>query len=315
MSNKSSLDREKIKIALKAIEKQYGDGSVYTLDSKKSNLQIPRWSTGLSNLDNILGGGIPFGRLVEISGPESAGKTSLLYHLLSLHEIAVDIPIEGTFDAKRAKSFGCRKGQLIVRQADYGEAALETVHVFADLGVPLIGIDSVPSMIPKKVYEQKDMEKQEQRGQIASMLSTRLPTIVRKCERTMTTLLFINQLRDSMGAMMFGPQTHTPGGWALRHYCSLRLQVNRVKWIKIPNKNPNNSANEEIIGLIMKVKVTKSKVCNPGGECMLSLIYEKGFVPNKDVKEIRAEIMKERREYWKSRKPSDDEDYDDDYED
>lgn len=305
------IDRKKLIAAMKLMEKEYGVGSVYTLDSKKAQMQVPRWSTGLENLDDIIGGGMPYGRIIEIFGPESAGKTSLAYHLMAQHEVAVDIPVEGTFDSQRAKSFGNKKGQLIVRRAEYGEQCLETVMAMAEANVPIVVIDSVPHMIPRKQFEEPDMEKEGQRGRIAALLSSRLPQIVTKCEKTHTTLIFINQLRDEMGAMMFGPKTHTPGGWALKHACSIRMQVNRVEWIKIPNKNPKNSSQFETIGIVMKVKVAKSKVCNPLGECILSLIFERGFVANDQVKEIRNEIMKERRN-TKTSKDYDDYEEDDD---
>ncbi|MFA5528603.1 MAG: ATPase domain-containing protein [Peptostreptococcales bacterium] len=288
------VNKKKLVETLKALEKEYGEGSVYSLDSKKAIMQIPRWSTGLEDLDRIIGGGIPYGRIVEISGPESAGKTSLAYHLLAQHEVSVDIPVEGTFDAQRAKVFGNKKGQLIVRRAEYGEQCLESVMAFAEAGVPCIVIDSVPHMIPRKQFEEPDMEKENQLGRVAAMLSSNLPKIVVKCERTHTSLIFVNQMRDIIGGFGFGPKTHTPGGWALKHACSLRLQVNRIEWIKIPNKNPKNSAGFETVGIIMKVKVLKSKVCNPLGECVLSMFFDRGFVPNDETKAIRQEIMTER---------------------
>lgn len=282
---------DKIKATMKALEKEYGVGSVFTIDSKKSVMKIKRWSTGIEDLDNILGGGIPEGRIIEIFGPESAGKTTLAYHLMGQCRYAVDIPVEGTFDAKRAKVFGNRKGQLIVRRAEYGEQCLETLIAFAEAGVDLVVIDSVPHMITRKEFEQVDMEKEEQRGRIAAMLSRKLPKIVQLCENTGTTVIFVNQLRDEMGGMMFGPQTHTPGGRALKHACSIRIQVNRMKWIKVPNKDPRNSAVDEVVGCVVKVKVAKSKVCNPLGECVLNLFFDRGFVAADDVKSIRQEIM------------------------
>lgn len=294
------VDRKKLVATLKELEKEYGEGSIYSLDSSKAILDIPRWSTGLEDLDKIIGGGMPYGRIIEISGPESAGKTSLAYHLMAQHEVAVDIPVEGTFDNERAKVFGNRKGQLFVRRAEYGEQCLESVMAFADAGVPCIVIDSVPHMIPRKQFEEPDMEKENQLGRIAAMLSANLPKVAFRCEKTMTTLILINQVRDVIGGMLFGPKTHTPGGWALKHVCSLRLQVNRVSWIKVPNKNPKNSANEEAVGIVMKVKVLKSKVCNPLGECVLTMFFDRGFVPNDEMKAIRKEIMKQRNEEYKN---------------
>lgn len=293
------VDRKKLVATLKELEKEYGEGSIYSLDSSKAILDIPRWSTGLEDLDKIIGGGMPYGRIIEISGPESAGKTSLAYHLMAQHEVAVDIPVEGTFDNERAKVFGNRKGQLFVRRAEYGEQCLESVMAFADAGVPCVVIDSVPHMIPRKQFEEPDMEKESQLGRIAAMLSANLPKVALRCEKTMTTLILINQVRDVIGGMLFGPKTHTPGGWALKHACSLRLQVNRVAWIKVPNKNPKNSASEEAVGIVMKVKVLKSKVCNPLGECVLTMFFDRGFVPNDEMKAIRKEIMKQRNEEYK----------------
>lgn len=294
------VDRKKLIATLKELEKEYGSGSIYSLDSNKAILDIPRWSTGLEDLDKIIGGGMPYGRIIEISGPESAGKTSLAYHLMAQHEIAVDIPVEGTFDNERAKVFGNRKGQLFIRRAEYGEQCLESVMAFADAGVPCVVIDSVPHMIPRKQFEEPDMEKENQLGRIAAMLSANLPKVALRCEKTMTSLILINQMRDVIGGMLFGPKTHTPGGWALKHACSLRLQVNRVSWIKVPNKNPKNSANEEAVGIVMKVKVLKSKVCNPLGECVLTMFFDRGFVPNDEMKTIRKEIMKQRNEEYKN---------------
>ena len=294
------VDRKKLIATLKELEKEYGSGSIYSLDSNKAILDIPRWSTGLEDLDKIIGGGMPYGRIIEISGPESAGKTSLAYHLMAQHEIAVDIPVEGTFDNERAKVFGNRKGQLFIRRAEYGEQCLESVMAFADAGVPCVVIDSVPHMIPRKQFEEPDMEKENQLGRIAAMLSANLPKVALRCEKTMTSLILINQMRDVIGGMLFGPKTHTPGGWALKHACSLRIQVNRVSWIKVPNKNPKNSANEEAVGIVMKVKVLKSKVCNPLGECVLTMFFDRGFVPNDEMKTIRKEIMKQRNEEYKN---------------
>lgn len=294
------IDRKKLIATLKEFEKEYGEGSIYSLDSSKAILNIPRWSTGLENLDKITGGGIPYGRVIEISGPESAGKTSLAYHLMAQHEVAIDIPVEGTFDNERAKIFGNKKGQLFVRRAEYGEQCLESVMAFADAGVPCVVIDSVPHMIPRKQFEEPDMEKENQLGRIAAMLSANLPKIAFRCEKTMTTLIMINQVRDIIGGMMFGPKTGTPGGWALKHACSLRLQVNRVSWIKVPNKNPKNSAAEEAVGIVMKVKILKSKVCNPLGECVLTMFFDRGFVPNDEMKAIRQDIMKQRNIDYKN---------------
>lgn len=292
--------KENVLLAMKSINEEFGDGTVYSLGSKEEVLELPRWSTGIEDLDNILGGGMPSGRIIEIFGPESAGKTTLAYHLMSRCEMALDIPIEGTFDAKRAKVFGNRKGQLVVSRATFGEEALKTGHTFTKAGGDLVVIDSVPALITKKEFEETDFEKESQRGRIAAMLSKQLPKIAPLAEQMGTTWIFVNQLRDEMGAMMFGPKTHTPGGRALKHYCSLRIQINRVEYIKIANKDPGNSAKDKIVGIIIRCKVVKSKVCNPLGECEIPIFFDRGFVSFSEINSIRKELMQKEREAVKN---------------
>lgn len=293
------------------INKKEGQGSIYTIDSKEANLKIKRWSTGIEDLDSIIGGGMPEGRVIEIFGPESSGKTTLLYHLCGLQPICLDIPIEGTFDAQRAKVFGNHKKQMLIYRAKYGENAFNKVIKFAKVGIPLIGIDSVPSLIPKedaeKVLKSADRDSiEEQRiGGTARLINKYLPTIEEIIEVTGTTLVMVNQVRDKMNAMMFGEKTDTPGGRKLKHAASLRIQVARKGWIEIPNKDPHNSATNEKIGLIMKCKVVKSKVCNPMGECEIPLIFDRGFISHDDLKEVRSEIMKERAIKFGKRIPKD----------
>ena len=293
------------------INKKEGEGSIYSIGSKHANLKINRWSTGIEDLDAIIGGGIPEGRTIEIFGPESSGKTTLLYHLMAMHGLALDIPVEGTFDADRAKVFGNKPKQLLVYRAKYGEDAMnKTIH-FAKAGIPVIGIDSVPSLVPKedaeKVLKSADRDSiEEQRiGGTARLLNKYLPTIEEIIEVTGTSVIFINQVRDKMNAMMFGEKTDTPGGRKLKHSCSLRIQVARRAWIEIPNKNPYNSAATEKVGFIMKCKVVKSKVCNPMGECEIPCFFDRGFVSFDDVKTIRKELMRQRAEEFGKRVPKD----------
>lgn len=290
-----------------SINKKEGEGSIYSIGSKNANLKINRWSTGIEDLDAIIGGGIPEGRIVEIFGAESSGKTTLLYHLCGLHELCLDIPIEGTFDAERAKVFGNRQKQMLIYRAKYGEDALNKTIKFAKAGIPLIGIDSVPSMTPKEDAEkvlksaEKDSIEEQRIGGTARLLNKYLPTVEEIIEVTGTTVIFINQVRDKMNAMLFGEKTDTPGGRKLKHACSLRIQVARRAWIEIPNKDPRNSAKTEKIGLIMKCKVVKSKVSNPMGECEIPLIFDRGFVSFDEVPNIRKEIMKQRAQQFGKR--------------
>lgn len=292
------MDKKKQEAILKLckkIEDKKGEGTIYTLGSKKANLNIPRFSTCIEDLDYIIGGGIPKGRIIEIYGPESSGKTSIGLHLCSLCDMALYIAAEGTFDADRAKTFGNRPKQLLVYRPDYGEDALDRVIEFAKVGIPLIVVDSVPALIPKEDGEKinKSLENELRIGGVARLLNKALPELVNIVEKTMTTVIFINQVRDKMNAMMFGEKTDTPGGRALKFYSSVRIQVGRRSWIEVPNKDPRNSAANQKIGIITKFKVTKSKVCNPYGEAEIPMIFDRGYVSHDDAIIIRKEIMAE----------------------
>lgn len=293
------------------INKKEGEGTIYSIGSKHSNLKINRWSTGIEDLDAIIGGGMPEGRVVEIFGAEGSGKTTLLYHLCGLHPLCLDIPVEGTFDAARAKIFGNRPKQMLIYRAKYGEDALNKTIKFARAGIPLIGIDSVPSLVPKEDFEKviksadKDSIEEQRIGGTARLLNKYLPEIESIIEVTGTTLIFVNQVRDKMQAMMFGEKTDTPGGRKLKHACSIRIQVARRSWIEIPNKDPRNSATNEKVGFIMKCKISKSKVSNPLGECQIPCFFDRGFVSYDDIQPIRKELMKARAEQFGKRVPKD----------
>lgn len=281
------------------MEKKSGKGSIF-LTGKNVGLSIPRWSTAIEDLDSLVGGGFPKGRIVEIYGAESSGKTSLIYWLMSLHKLGVYIPIEGTYDEERAISLGVKSKQMIVYRAEYGEEALNAVVRFAKAGVPIIAIDSVPACQPKEDADkfEKGAENEARIGGVARLFSKMLPTIQRICEQSGTTLILVNQVRDKMNAMLFGEKEDTPGGRAIKFYSSIRIKVARRAWIEIPNKNPAVSSNNEKVGLIMKAKVTKSKVSNPFGEAELPFFFDRGFVSFDDVKPIRNEIMKKRKEQY-----------------
>ena len=292
--------KKKMLLVSQQINKQQGNGTVYSLGSS-ANLTIRRWSTGIQDLDNILGGGIPCGRLIEISGAESSGKTSLIYHLCAQQHYAVDIPIEGTFDAERAKIFGNTNSNLLICRAKYGEDAMNAISQYIKTGVPLICLDSIPSCVPKEDIEkmakavQKGEEFDPRMGGIPRLMGKYLHELCVQAEIYETTLIFVNQVRDKMQALLFGEKTDTPGGHLLRHMCSVRIQVARKAWIDIPNHNPSVTSSIEHIGLIMKVRVIKSKVSNPGGEVEIPLFFDRGFVSWDQVDIIRKELMKERR--------------------
>ena len=291
------MDLKEIQNVCKDIERKSGKGSIF-LTGKETRLEIPRWSTEIEALDNIIGGGMPKGRIVEIFGPESSGKTSLIYWLMSLHKLGVYIPIEGTYDEDRAISLGVKPKQMIVYRAQYGEEALNAVMKFAKAGVPIIAIDSVPACQPKEDIDkiEKDAGNEARIGGVARLFSKTLPTIVHICEETGTTLILVNQVRDKMNAMLFGEKEDTPGGRAIKFYSSVRIKVARRAWIEIPNKNPAVSSDSEKVGIIMKAKISKSKVSNPFGEAELPFFFDRGFVSYDDIKPIRNELMKKRKE-------------------
>lgn len=293
------MDIEQIQRLCKDIEKKSGKGSIFTT-GKETRLNIPRWSSQIEALDNIIGGGIPKGRVIEIYGPESSGKTSLVYWLMSLHKLGLYIPIEGTYDEDRAMSIGVKKKQMLVYRANYGEEALNAVIKFAKTGIPIICIDSVPACQPKEDIDklEKDVSNEARIGGVARLFSRALPTIVHICEETGTTLILVNQVRDKMNAMLFGEKEDTPGGRAIKFYSSVRIKVARRAWIEIPNKNPAVSSDSEKVGIIMKAKVSKSKVSNPYGEAELPFFFDRGFVGYEDIKPIRSELMKKRKEEY-----------------
>jgi len=299
----AKTNKEKIMALCKQIDSREGQGSIFTLGSKNSILKINRWSTGIEDLDHILGGGMPEGRIIEIFGPESSGKTSLGYHLSSLHELCLNIPIEGTFDAQRAKSFGNKPKQMIVYRAKYGEQAMNKMMRFAEAGIPLIVLDSIPACKPKEDKEKlkkavnatSDEAVNQRMGGVARLMHQYLPELEEIVEFTGTTVILINQVRDKMDAMMFGEKTDTPGGRAPKFYSSVRIQVARKAWIEIPNKDPKNSAANQKVGMIMKCKVVKSKVCNPMGEAELPMFFEQNFVSFDDIPVIRKQLMKKSR--------------------
>lgn len=309
----AKTNKEKIMKLCKDISASEGKGIIHTLGSDGS-MKIARWSSGIEDLDNIIGGGFPEGRIIEIFGPESSGKTTLAYHLASLHPLALDIPIEGTFDAERAKVFGNKPKQLLVYQAKWGEQAMNKAVQFAEAGIPIIIIDSIPACKPKEDIDKlrksinSDTESNDRMGGVARLMHRYLPLLETICEVTGTTVILINQVRDKMDAMMFGDKTDTPGGRAPKHYSSIRIQLARRTWIEIPNTSTKSSAQNEKIGMIMKCKVVKSKVCNPMGEAELPLIFDLGFVPYDEVVTIRKERMAAGKRRKSHAVPEEDED-------
>lgn len=209
-------------------------------------------------------------------------------------------------DVGRAELMGNRKGQMFIYRGKCGEDMLNKSLQMAKLGIPIVCIDSVPSVIPKndldKVHKSanKDTIEEQCIGGTARLMEKYIPVLEETIENTGTTLILVNQIRDRLNALPFGETTRTPGGHRLLHSYSLRLAVARKAWVDIPNYNPQLSAEKERIGLIMKIKVVKSKVCNPLGECEVPLLFDRGFTTFEALPAQRKEIMEEKKEYYKT---------------
>lgn len=299
-------DRKKINAELEKMQKVQ-KGQIVTLGDETA-LQIDRWSTGIEDLDKIIGGGMPYGRIVEIFGAESSGKTTLMHHLTSLHEIALNIPAEGTFDAERAKLFGNTSENLHIYRSQIGEDAMNMMCKCAKMGYPLVVLDTVAAIRPKEELTKLEANVDKNRndaqkvGGAAGVLARYIPHLNMYCESTGTTAILVNQVRDKFDAGMFGEKTKAFGGHIIPHYASIRLQTYRRGNITIPNYDKSLAHKEEVIGIYIKIKVVKSKICNPNGVCEIPYFYERGFVSWADADDVRAQIMLEHKEKYSKRK-------------
>ncbi len=276
-----SKQKKALRDVIHDIDRKHGKGSVFTLGQDEA--PIPRTPSGIADFDLAIGGGIPNGRLMEIFGVESAGKTSLAFHMAAQYETALYVDMEGTFDAGLAKTFGCRRGQLLIRRPTWGEQAMEIMVRFAEAGCPFIIMDSVPAMIPKKEFQSDDYEKQAGVAMTASLLARKLPKLCSVAENSGCTILFINQVRDKIGGLPWGDPFVTPGGRALKHLTSVRIKIARKEWIRTSNTR---------YGQICKIQIVKSKVCAPFREAELPLVFNRGFVKHEEVKSVIRGIRK-----------------------
>lgn len=273
---KRGLNLQILGNVIESHKRKYGKGAIYLLSEKEDGGDVVRISTGIPDLDAIIGGGLPEGRIIEIYGKEAAGKTSLAYHLLSLFRVRAFIDSEGSFDRKRCREvFGNTEGRVFLRRPDTGEQALELVLDFAKAGLPLIVVDSVAAMLPQSTFDKK-VDDNARIGALAKMMSENLPKLATLCNKTGSTVIFINQERDKIGGMAWGDPHTTPGGRALKHFASLRIRVAR--------KGPILKSGKKV-GIVSKLKVQKSKVSDPEGEAELPLYFATGFnAPAKVVK-------------------------------